>query len=83
LGASWFDKFFPLPTAVYAAILLFIIKDALEAWMRRQSNIQKLRIFKKVLAYECERNHWFITAVKADAERVRPQVNGLYGRSRR
>lgn len=62
--------------AVYAAILLFLIKEALEAWRRRQGNIQKLRIFKKVLAYECERNHWFIMAVKDDAERVRPQVNG-------
>lgn len=64
-----------LPAAVYTAILLFVIKELLEAKRRRRTDANKLKVYKKVLAYECERNHWFIKSVVSMSNTVEKRPN--------
>lgn len=63
-----------LPTAVYAAILLFLTKEGLEWARRRRTDKRKLSVYKRMLAHECERNNWFIKSLQSDAAKVRPEA---------
>lgn len=53
-----------LPAAVYSAIMLFLIKEFVEWRRRRRADRKKISVYKRVLAFECERNHWFIKSLK-------------------
>lgn len=55
-----------LPAAVYSAILLFLIREFLEWRRRKRADRKKIEVYKRVLAFECERNNWFIKS----AERI-------------
>lgn len=58
------SAFVSLPAAVYTAIFLFAVREFLE-WRRRKGiDARKLSVYKRVLADECERNHWFIKRLK-------------------
>lgn len=53
-----------LPAAVYSAILLFLIKEFVEWRRRKRADRKKIDVYKRVLAFECERNNWFIKSAK-------------------
>ncbi|WP_457579228.1 hypothetical protein [Ensifer adhaerens] len=53
-----------LPAAVYSAIFLFVIKEFVEWRRRRRTDLKKVSVYKRVLAFECERNHWFIKSIR-------------------
>lgn len=47
-----------LPITVVVAIVLFVIKEALEALRRRRADARRKHAFRTLLARECELNHW-------------------------
>ncbi|MBX5293089.1 hypothetical protein HJB96_09050 [Rhizobium sp. NLR15a] len=73
LQLHYLSNLLSLPTAVYAAILLFLIKEGLEWNRRKRADKRKLSVFRRMLAYECERNNWFIKSLQSDAKKVRPE----------
>jgi hypothetical protein len=53
---DWLTQF--LPITVIAAVLLFFVKEVIEAVRRRNANARRKRAFRTLLARECELNHW-------------------------
>ena len=49
-----------LPVTVIGAIILFIIKELLEAKRREKANARKRRAVRRLIADEIERNNWTI-----------------------
>ncbi|WCK66819.1 hypothetical protein [Agrobacterium tumefaciens] len=59
-----------LPAAVYAAIILFLLKEGLEWRRRTKADQRKLKVYKQVLAAECERYLWIIKTIQSMKRRV-------------
>jgi len=53
-----------LPTTVIAAVVLFVVKEAIEKFRRWQADKRKGQAFRLLLARECELNHWAIKKLK-------------------
>lgn len=70
-----------VPVAVYSAIILFLVKEALEWRRRKRADDRKIRVYKMVLAHECERIHWFVKSMKDKALHVRRAQGGYTVRS--
>ncbi|MBY5614143.1 hypothetical protein [Rhizobium leguminosarum] len=73
MQSHYLSHLLSLPIAVYAAILLFLIKETLEWARRNKADKRKLSVYRRMLAYECERNNWFIKSLQSDANKVRPE----------
>ena len=59
------DEFVALvPITVVAAVLLFILKEAVEAVRRHRGDSRKMHALKALLARECELNLWTIKALR-------------------
>lgn len=70
-----------VPIAVYSAIILFLVKEALEWRRRKKADNRKIRVYKMILAHECERIHWFIKSMRNMALHVRRAEGGYIVRS--
>ena len=64
-----------LPTTALVALVIFVIKELLEAWRRYSSESRKLRAIKELLARECELNHWAIRSLRSIADELREVAN--------
>ena len=53
-----------LPAAAVVAIAVFLVKEALEFFRRRDANVRKLRALTALLARECELNYWTIRSLR-------------------
>jgi hypothetical protein len=53
-----------VPITVVAAIVLFLIKEAVEYLRRKRSDGRKRLAIKTLLAQECERNHWTLKSLR-------------------
>lgn len=53
-----------LPATVIAGVLLFLLKEGIEAVRRWRANSRKREAFRLLLARECELNHWAMTKLK-------------------
>ncbi|ASM11598.1 hypothetical protein BVG93_06460 [Serratia marcescens] len=63
-----------LPVTVIFAIILFIVKEVVEAVKKYRANKRKLIAMKNIISRECERNLWTIKSLK----RVLDKINSLY-----
>lgn len=53
-----------LPATVIAAIILFVVREVLEAYRRHNADKRKKEALRRLLARECERNHAAINSLK-------------------
>lgn len=53
-----------LPITVVAAIVLFVVKEGLEANRRWKANARKRKAVRRLIADEIERNHWTIKQLR-------------------
>lgn len=53
-----------LPITVVAAIVLFVVKEGLEANRRRKTDARKRKAIRRLIADEIERNHWTIKRLR-------------------
>lgn len=53
-----------LPATVVAAIILFAVKEALEAKRRGKANARKRKAIRRLIADEIERNNWTIKSLR-------------------
>lgn len=54
-----------LPITALVAVVIFIAKEVIEAVRRWQGNARRKTAFRKLLARECELNHWAIRALRS------------------
>lgn len=53
-----------LPATVIAAVVLFVVKEAMEALRRYKADSRKKDALRRLLARECERNHAVLRSLK-------------------
>lgn len=63
LLAQWSDHAEWLPITVWAAIILFVLKEVVEWKRRRAADLRKVRALKRVVARECELNFSAMTGL--------------------
>jgi hypothetical protein len=55
-------KFFP--ATVFVALILFVTKEVIEFFRRKNADKRKIEALHVLLAAECERNHWTIKSLR-------------------
>lgn len=58
------------PATVIAAIILFVIREAVDIFKKYFANKRKNEALRKLLANEIERNHWAIKALRGILESI-------------
>lgn len=53
-----------LPATVIAAVILFVVKEAIEKFRRWRADLRKGQAFRLLLARECELNYWAVKKLK-------------------
>jgi cellobiose phosphorylase len=64
-----------IPLTVVVAVLIFLLRELMEAHRRHNTNRRKLTAIKNQLAAECERNNWAIRWLRTAANDVRAAVS--------
>lgn len=70
-------EFGTLPAAVYTAIAIFCIKEGIEYRRRRNTDVIKMRVYKRVVASECRVLARYADLLTKICLSVRPDVDGF------
>ncbi|MBY6157249.1 hypothetical protein [Pseudooceanicola nitratireducens] len=63
-----------LPITVVVAIVLFVVKEGLEARRRLKANERKRKAVRRLIADEIERNHWTIKRLRDGVSEIESHI---------
>jgi hypothetical protein len=63
-----------LPVTVIGAIILFIVKEILEARRRKKANARKRRAVRRLIADEIERNKWTTEKLRDGIQKIKDSI---------
>ena len=63
-----------IPVTVFAAIVLFLMKEILELVKKYRADRRKMKALRTIFARECELNHWTIKRVRDIVNTIRDET---------